>query len=268
MTAESDSLPAGTNVLFRGIRFENSGTTGYALNLMTKSSFTDAKFRSYGLNSAISNLVLMAGTVDLAEIKNQASLSEPKAQLAAFDKMTLYNAAAYLDRNDRTILVDVSHETTRYEIRVKIKAVTSKTLSLIISAGTTIELQPGINRRADSNDVVVTNGNDYPVAGKITAVEVMREQGKMELKESSETVIGSKEYYYNPVAGEADTPWLSYQLGSKNTFRYRYFMKYSPLYLGEQAAFGYNIQYSAAIPSEDVPAGTAIVTGAEVGNGG
>ena len=295
LTAESDSLPAGTNVLFRGIRFENSGTTGYALNLMTKSSFTDAKFRSYGLNSAISNLVLMAGTVDLAEIKNQASLSEPKAQLAVFDKMTLYNAAAYLDRNDRTILVDVSHETTRYEIRVKIKAVTSKTLSLIISAGTTIELQPGINRRADSNDVVVTNGNDYPVAGKITAVEVMREQGKMELnpiapnlsiddskrleeagvilgitgaKESSETVIGSKEYYYNPVAGEADTPWLSYQLGSKNTFRYRYFMKYSPLYLGEQAAFGYNIQYSAAIPSEDVPAGTAIVTGVEVGNGG
>jgi len=79
--------------------------------------------------------------------------------------------------------------------------------------------------------------------------------------------LGGK-HYYKPAAGSTPESWFSCKIGAGTAFRYRYFMKYSPLYLGEQAAFGYNIQYSAAIPSEDVPAGTAIVTGAEVGNGG
>ena len=82
-------------------------------------------------------------------------------------------------------------------------------------------------------------------------------------KQNPETVIGSKEYYYNPEAG-AGTPWISYQLGSGNSFRYCYFMKYSPLYAGEEKTFGYNITYTSSISTGDIPTATATVTGTEV----
>ena len=288
LVAESDALPS--EVLFRGIRFENRKAMGYDINLIAKSAFTEEWFRSCGLNNALSNLVLMAGGTDLAGVKDQASLTNPVQKLSSFSNMTLYHAASYLDTSDRVILLDVSNGTTRYEIRITVKSLSSKSLSLVFTVNPTITLQPGTKRRSESNDVTVTNANDYPLTGSITAVTKMTDGGKMELtpvlptrpidesrylqeagvilgitgaKQNPETVIGSKEYYYNPEAGAA-TPWISYQLGSGNSFRYCYFMKYSPLYAGEEKTFGYNITYTSSISTGDIPTATATVTGTEV----
>ena len=290
LTAESGVLP--DNCLFRDIHFENTGTTGYALNLTAKSEL-ERNFNTYGLTNALGSLTLMAGSVDLAGIKDKASLTDPVQPVAKFSSITLYNAAAYLDTSDRMVLLDLSSGTTRYEVRIKIRKVKSKTLSLTFSVNPTIDLKPGMHRESEANqDVKVTNGNAYPVAGSITAVTNMTDGGKSELhpiapnlsiyeekqldeagvklgitgaRDTPETVIGAKKYYFNPEAGESGLPWIHYELGSGTSFSYRYFMEYSPLYAGEEKTFGYNITYTSSISPDDIPVDKVKVTGNETG---
>jgi len=189
--------------------------------------------------------------------------------------------------------VDVSSGTARYEIRARIEPLTSKTVSLVFSANPTIELQPGMHRRSDSSDVTVTNQNGYPIEGRISGVTPMEgmdtkltpilaklpdpidesqyletagvKLGITGAKNTAETVIGNKEFYYNPKAGGT---WITYQIGSKNKFSFRYFMEYSPLYAGEKKSFGYEIQYSVSISELEVAADVVTVSEETAVSGG
>ena len=82
---------------------------------------------------------------------------------------------------------------------------------------------------------------------------------------SLETVIGSRDYYYNPDSGGT---WITYEMGSKDKFHFRYFMKYSPLYAGEEKTFGYDIIYSTSISTDDIAPGTVTVEGESGGSSG
>ena len=278
-------VPSGT--LLRGIHQENSSQADFS---PTAVDTVKSNFSSYGTINAGKNLALSAGTVnqDISGVTG-ISLANPSTTVTDFSRLTLYNAAAYMDTAGRTILVDVSSGTTRYEIRAAIKPVTSKTVSLVFSLNPTIDLAPGMNRRSDSDDVSVSNENPYPIVGRISGVTPMESKetkltpiastlpgidedkdlekagvmlGITGAKNTSETVIGSREYYYNPDSGGT---WITYEMGSKDKFDFRYFMKYSPLYAGEEKTFGYEITYSTSISTDDVAPGTVSV---EEENGG
>ena len=281
-------VPSGT--LLRGIHQENSSSAKFS---PTAVNTVKSNFSTYGTINAGKNLALSAGTgnQDISGVTG-ISLANPSTTVTDFSRLTLYNAAAYMDTAGRTILVDVSSGTTRYEIRAVIKPVTSKTVSLVFSLNPTIDLAPGMNRRSDSDDVSVSNENPYPIVGRISSVTTMDNKeakltpiaaalpgidetkeldqagvilGITGAKNTLETVIGSREYYYNPDSGGT---WITYEMGSKDKFNFRYFMKYSPLYAGEEKTFGYEITYSASISTDDIAPGTVTVASESGGSGG
>ena len=281
-------IPSGT--LLRGIHQENSSSADFSL---TAVNTVKSNFSTYGTINAGKTLALSAGTgnQDISGVTD-ISLANPSTTVTDFSRLTLYNAAAYMDTAGRTILVDVSSGTTRYEIRAVIKPITSKTVSLVFSLNPTIDLAPGMNRRSESDDVSVSNENPYPIVGRISSVTTMDNKeakltpiaaalpgidenkeldqagvilGITGAKNTSETVIGSREYYYNPDSGGT---WITYEMGSKDKFNFRYFMKYSPLYAGEEKTFGYEITYSASISTDDIAPGTVTVASESGGSGG
>ena len=281
-------VPSGT--LLRGIHQENSSSAEFS---PTAVNTVKSNFSTYGTINAGKNLALSAGTgnQDISGVTG-ISLTNPSTAVTDFSKLTLYNAAAYMDTAGRTILVDVSSGTTRYEIRAVIKPITSKTVSLVFSLNPTIDLAPGMNRRSESDDVSVSNENPYPVVGRISGVTPMESKdtklapiastlsgidehkdlekagiilGMTGAEGSLETVIGSREYYYNPDSGGT---WITYEMGSKDKFHFRYFMKYSPLYAGEEKTFGYDIIYSTSISTDDIAPGTVTVEGESGGSSG
>ena len=288
--ANVSGIPAGA--LLRGIHQENSSSADFDL---TPVNTLKRDYPKYGTVAAGKNLAFSAGTGNQDLDGLTGSLTAPSAAgtITGFERLTLYLAPAYLDTAWRTILVDVSSGTARYEIRARIEPLTSKTVSLVFSANPTIELQPGMHRRSDSSDVTVTNQNGYPIEGRISGVTPMEgmdtkltpilaklpdpidesqyletagvKLGITGAKNTAETVIGNKEFYYNPKAGGT---WITYQIGSKNKFSFRYFMEYSPLYAGEKKSFGYEIQYSVSISEHEVAADVVTVSEETAVSGG
>lgn len=288
--ANVSGIPAGARL--RGIHQENSSSADFNL---TPVNTLKRDYPKYGTVAAGKNLAFSAGTgnQDLGGLTGSLTAPSAAGTITGFERLTLYLAPAYLDTAGRTILVDVSSGTARYEIRARIEPLTSKTVSLVFSANPTIELQPGMHRRSDSSDVTVTNQNGYPIEGRISGVTPMEgmdtkltpilaklpdpidesqyleaagvKLGITGAKNTAETVIGNKEFYYNPKAGGT---WITYQIGSKNKFSFRYFMEYSPLYAGEKKSFGYEIQYSVSISEHEVAADVVTVSEETAVSGG
>ena len=280
------TLPS--QVMLRGIREEGGSSTTYQPVNVNKIT---ANYSTYGYESANKMLAFCGGGQTIADV-NGASLTDPAetSKFPGFEQVYLYNAAAY-NAPKRTFMLDVcdTGKTTRYEICITVKDPASKTMSLTFPVNpVTIELEPGMKRKSESNEVTVTNGNSYPLTGRISGVtpltgknvELMPIKAKLDTIDERTDLVkagvklgisgvggGTDEYYYNPKDGGN---WVSYEMVGKektgqNSLKFHYFMEYSPLYAGPEQTFGYEITYSSGIPKEDVT--TTTMTADTAGSG-
>ncbi|EHI60717.1 hypothetical protein [Hungatella hathewayi] len=292
VTGVSASLkgePLPDKVLLRGLREEGGSSSTFEL---VSASALSPNFSIYGYENANKKLAFRAANRMLTEIIGYASLTDPveAGQIASLTWIQFYNGAAYTAPK-RTFMLDVcdTGKTTRYEICITVKDPASKTMSLTFPVNqVTIELEPGVKRKSESNEVTVTNENGYPLTGRISGVtpltdknvELMPIKAKLEpIDERTDLVKagvklgisgaggGTDEYYYNPKDGGK---WVSYDMVGKektgeNSLKFHYFMEYSPLYAGPEQTFGYKITYSSGIPKEDVT--TTTMTADTAGSG-
>ena len=280
------SLPS--QVMLRGIREEKGDDTTYkAVNVNNIA----ANYSTYGYESANKMLAFCGGNQTISDVSG-ASLTDPAetSKFPGFTRVSIYNAAAY-NAPKRTFMLDMcdTQKTTRYEIWITLNDPASKTLSLTVPVNpVTIELEPGKKRKSLSEEVTVTNENDYPLTGRISGVTTLTDKDVelMPIKAKLDTIDertdllkagvklgisgvggGTEEYYYNPKDGES---WVTYNLaGSKktgeNSLNFHYFMDYSPLYAGPEQTFGYTIRYSVSLSKDDVAA--AEMTAEAAGSG-
>ena len=280
------SLPA--DIRFRGSHREKSSDTDYTL---TRKADVSTNYLKYGSVNANKNLSMTAGTKDLAELT--ASLTEPGGTSmtgSSFSSLTLYNGGAYIYPSERTLLIDLaeipeSGEPVRYEIRVTVAAVTGKMLSVVMGTPGKIELVPGKENVAYTQDLKLENRCTYPLQVNIASVKVKeRNAGSIdvELNPVSQTIdsqkplvsegirlgivkpltaadtggIGEKKLYYIPPAADAPSEdsakWITGQMEGKQILWYGYFMEYSHVYLGPgNEKFGYEINYRFELPEAD-----------------
>ena len=286
-TLKGEALP--DKVLLRGLREEGGSSSTFEL---VSASALSPNFSIYGYENANKKLAFRAANRMLTEIIGYASLTDPveAGQIASLTWIQFYNGAAYTAPK-RTFMLDVcdTGKTTRYEICITVKDPASKTMSLTFPVNpVTIELEPGMKRKSESNEVTVTNGNSYPLTGRISGVtpladknvELMPIKAKLDTIDERTDLVkagvklgisgvggGTDEYYYNPKDGGN---WVAYGMVGKektgeNSLKFHYFMEYSPLYAGPEQTFGYEITYSNGIPKEDVT--TTTMTADTAGSG-
>lgn len=285
---EGSRPPEGA--LYRGIHQENSKDTQPACVQVAKSVISD-NFNRYGTTSAHQNLALTVGSSDL--FLTTSSLTDPASGLTGFDTLTLYNTLAYIYPEERTLLLDLAVKSgvtvTRYEVRIKMKAVTSKSLTVNIATPVYITLEPGVSTTAYTTDQILENVNPYPIkasingvaaieAGKedtagttmdvkLTAVsgtrifddtEDLAAQGvKLGIAKPDYTAdtgnIGDRKLYYEPPADDSGTSQklVTADIGTGQKFGYRYFIDHSMLHIGPQQKFGFTITYAFIISDKD-----------------
>ena len=168
------TLPS--NVLLRGIRQETGGSSQPAFILKSKSVITSG-FHTYGTDNAHQNLAVETGGIDLADCA--MSLTAPRVTISSLSPLKLYNGAAYIYPEKRTLLLDLAGKTgsgadqkmKRFEVRIEIKGVTRSTLDVTVTKTATITLTPGVKPKAYSTGMVLTNNEAYPIQFGITSVK-------------------------------------------------------------------------------------------------
>ena len=94
----------------------------------------------------------------------------------------LYTGAAYTYPTDRDMLVELSSNTTRYEIRFTIKGVTGKSLVVDLPANVAMEeLLPGgaEDTAFSASDVAMKNSHAYPMEARILKVTPISEDDRI-----------------------------------------------------------------------------------------
>ena len=292
-------------ILFRAIHQEkrvNDGENQPAFHLTASSTVGD-NFHIYGTDSSHEYLSVNVGNSDLASLAS--SLTDPTTALNTFQTsgstqgLRVANGAAYIYPYDRILLLDLavkngsggSSGITRYEVRIKVKAVTGKTLSVTMKTPVYITMEPGVTTTAYADDLVINNGNEYPVQFTVSSVEAIHVGGlasdntrmDVELKPIASSVtiddtkaltsqgiklgitgpktasdtgnLGTKKLYYTPSLG-VDVPgtWMKADIAWNQSLGYRYFIDHSMLHIGPQQKFGFHITYQFSISNDDVAA--------------
>ena len=292
-------------ILFRAIHQEkrvNDGENQPAFHLTASSTVGD-NFHIYGTDSSHEYLSVNVGNSDLASLAS--SLTDPTTALNTFQTsgstqgLRVANGAAYIYPYDRILLLDLavkngsggSSGITRYEVRIKVKAVTGKTLSVTMKTPVYITMEPGVTTTAYADDLVINNGNEYPVQFTVSSVEAIpvgdlasdNTRMDVELKPIASSVtiddtkaltsqgiklgitgpktasdtgnLGTKKLYYTPSLG-VDVPgtWMKADIAWNQSLGYRYFIDHSMLHIGPQQKFGFHITYQFSISNDDVAA--------------
>ena len=154
-----------------------------------------------------------------------------------------------------------------------------------------ITMEPGVTTTAYADDLVINNGNEYPVQFTVSSVEAIHVGGlasdntrmDVELKPIASSVtiddtkaltsqgiklgitgpktasdtgnLGTKKLYYTPSLG-VDVPgtWMKADIAWNQSLGYRYFIDHSMLHIGPQQKFGFHITYQFSISNDDVAA--------------
>ena len=287
------------------------GANGVTVSFGALGSIPDAKFR-YAAQESVSDTPLVltawktefyhscgttsanekaglagvAGSTDTILDPVKMSLENPSQSLGTISSLKLYTGAAYTYPADRDMLVELSSNTTRYEIRFTIKGVTGKSLVVDLPANVAMEelLPGGAEDTAFSvSDVVMKNSHAYPMEARILKVTPISEDDRISYRalkpiarndsyaggqiydsgiklgitnpKTGTGVIG-EDLYYNPDAAGDTNPWMKCQLKAGGTLLYRYFLKYQadPYYDSEHPNFGFTVSYQFGIMAEDYSA--------------
>ena len=292
------------------------GAAGVLLNFGVTGSIVDAKFRYASQETASSELVILtewkteyynsfgttsangkvglsgaAGSTETMLDPAKMSLENPSQSLGTISSLKLYTGAAYTYPTSRDMLVELSSNTTRYEIRFTIKGVTGKSLIVDLPADVTMEelLPGGAEDTAYSvSDVAMKNSHAYPMEAnivKVTPISETDRTGYRALKPIAKNVsyaggqiydsgvklgitnpktgtgVIGEDLYYNPDAAGDANPWMKCQLKAGGTLSYRYFLKYQsdPYYDSGHPNFGFTISYQFRVMADDYSASTDAV---------
>ena len=209
----------------------------------------------------------------------------------------MFVTSAYNYPHDRTLILELAEKTgsganlavTRYEVWIKVKGVTSKTLTVTMKTPVSITLKPGVSSTAYTEDLVLSNNNTYPIEVTVSGVAAIPQGesasdgtvmdvalkpiashvtiddtkalvgqgvklGIAKPKAAPDTgTIGEGKLYYTPPAAEgAAGTWMKADIGYNQGLGYRYFIDHSMLHIGPQQKFGFRITYQFTIPEADV----------------
>ena len=277
-TGRSETLPTSiTGALLRGIHQENTNEASFE----SESAATVAgQFSRYGSVNANKYIGFKAGNVDLGALT--ASLRQPTGSAGTVSQLTLYTGAAYTLGTARVVLLDFAGTSGgRYEVRVTIPAVTSKTLSVELTRNVTVNLTPDSTKHKDySNDASIMNHGNYPVEGGIISLTPLSGGSYVELTPVFEEsklsgdkwitdsaggvrvgiaepaankggIIPADGLYYNPASPGA---WMNCRLKGNGTLRYRYFMEYTAYFNFWENDYGYDVNYQFQVAENDFTA--------------
>lgn len=253
------------------------GSEGESCTLVpcTELSGTDSGYYRYGTVNANQKLGFKAGSTDL--YGKTGAIYQPSTDLATVGSITLYTAAAYTKPENRYFLLEVASGTTRYDIQIIVEGSKGKTLSVKLPIKVGIELESAVNpvveEKSYSADLILENKNHYPIDVAITTV-AKKEDKELQLplvgegeavgKNSARLGLTSPEtgsdtgnlnggkYYYKPADGNTSESWFSCKIGAGTAFRYRYFMEHAMLYYDRSRTFGYDVTYQLKILDTDL----------------
>lgn len=291
--------------LYRGIHQVEQGE-GQPEFILPKNTKLIDYYYTYGSNNANQNIGINAGNTDLYDLTG--SLTEPVETIDSCTQrggLRMFVTSAYNYPHDRTLILELAEKTgsganlavTRYEVWIKVKGVTSKTLTVTMKTPVSITLEPGVSTTAYTEDLVLSNNNTYPIEVTVSGVAAIPQGesasdgtvmdvalkpiashvtiddtkalvgqgvklGIAKPKAAPDTgAIGEEKLYYTPPAAEGTAgTWMKADIGYNQGLGYRYFIDHSMLHIGPQQKFGFKITYQFTIPEADV-SGVSVTAG-------